>query len=295
MIPVGLYEKALPAEWSWERRLAATAEAGYDFAEISIDETEERLTRLDWAGGRARRAALRHCYFRRAHPDDVPQRALASIHWAATRRKYAVAGWRSSARRLTSPWISGWGSCRCRGTMSSTSRLTRIPRPTYLDGLHQGTEWASQACLMLGLENVDVSISESITATMRLVTAINSPWFQLYPDMANVAAAGFYPPDELRLAKDHIVAVHVKDGVLKTIRGVPLARASCPSPKHSRRSGSAGFAARWWWKCGATWIAPATRSAQSAPAREFVRPYQEVLDASRRTARDRLEMQPGAA
>ena len=41
-LPVGLYEKALPAPWSWDRRLAMAAEAGYDFVEISIDESDER-------------------------------------------------------------------------------------------------------------------------------------------------------------------------------------------------------------------------------------------------------------
>jgi L-ribulose-5-phosphate 3-epimerase len=56
-MPVGLYEKALPAELSWEERLAAAGRAGYDFVEISIDETDERLGRLDWSA--SERAALR--------------------------------------------------------------------------------------------------------------------------------------------------------------------------------------------------------------------------------------------
>ena len=47
--PVGLYEKALPAELSWEERLKAAAEAGYDYVEISIDESNSRLARLDWS------------------------------------------------------------------------------------------------------------------------------------------------------------------------------------------------------------------------------------------------------
>ena len=47
-MPVGLYEKALPASLSWEERLAAAGQAGYDFVEISIDESDERLARLDW-------------------------------------------------------------------------------------------------------------------------------------------------------------------------------------------------------------------------------------------------------
>ena len=38
-LPVGLYEKALPEPWSWDKRLTAAAAAGYDFVEISIDES----------------------------------------------------------------------------------------------------------------------------------------------------------------------------------------------------------------------------------------------------------------
>ena len=57
-MPVGLYEKALPASLSWEERLAAAGQAGYDFVEISIDESDERLSRLDWSA--SERAALRH-------------------------------------------------------------------------------------------------------------------------------------------------------------------------------------------------------------------------------------------
>jgi L-ribulose-5-phosphate 3-epimerase len=56
-MPVGLYEKALPAALSWDERLAAAGQAGYDFVEISIDESDERLGRLDWSA--SQRAALR--------------------------------------------------------------------------------------------------------------------------------------------------------------------------------------------------------------------------------------------
>ena len=44
---LGLYEKAMPKELSWKEKLLAAKEAGYDFVEISIDETEEKLARLD--------------------------------------------------------------------------------------------------------------------------------------------------------------------------------------------------------------------------------------------------------
>ena len=51
---------------------------------------------------------------------------------------------------------------------------------------------------------------------------VNSVWFQLYPDMANAAAAGYDPVTELPHCADHLVAVHVKDSLPRTIRGVPF-------------------------------------------------------------------------
>ena len=74
-MPVGLYEKALPDAMSWEERLAAAGQAGYDFIEISIDESDERLSRLDWSA--SERAALRRSIANtgvRDH-DHVPERS----------------------------------------------------------------------------------------------------------------------------------------------------------------------------------------------------------------------------
>ena len=44
---LGVYEKALPAEMTWDERLFAAKQAGYDFIEISIDETDERMERVE--------------------------------------------------------------------------------------------------------------------------------------------------------------------------------------------------------------------------------------------------------
>ena len=45
---LGIYEKALPKGITWRKRLMMAKELGFDFVEISIDETDERLSRLDW-------------------------------------------------------------------------------------------------------------------------------------------------------------------------------------------------------------------------------------------------------
>ena len=46
--PLGIYEKAMPSDFTWAQRFATTKEAGFDFVEISVDESDSRLARLDW-------------------------------------------------------------------------------------------------------------------------------------------------------------------------------------------------------------------------------------------------------
>ena len=45
---IGLYEKATPKTLSWSERLQFVKDRGFDFIEMSIDETDERLARLEW-------------------------------------------------------------------------------------------------------------------------------------------------------------------------------------------------------------------------------------------------------
>ena len=46
---LGIYEKAMPPRLRFKTMLSAARNAGFDFMEISIDETDERQSRLDWS------------------------------------------------------------------------------------------------------------------------------------------------------------------------------------------------------------------------------------------------------
>ena len=46
---LGLYEKAMPSSLSYAEKLKTAAECGFDFVELSIDETDEKLMRLDYS------------------------------------------------------------------------------------------------------------------------------------------------------------------------------------------------------------------------------------------------------
>jgi L-ribulose-5-phosphate 3-epimerase len=218
---IGLYEKALPAEWSWDRRLCAMADAGYDYGEISIDETDERLARLEWP--KDEMAALRGAIAGSGVPlltmclSGQRRFPLGSKDQGIRRRAFDIV-----ARAIAFSVDAGVRIIQVPGYDVYFEPSDAETMARYHEGLCRVAEWAGQAGVMLALENVDVPASASLVQAMATVRHVNSPWFQVYPDMANVAACGYNPVAELPLCKDRIVAVHVKDSQPGIIRGIPF-------------------------------------------------------------------------
>jgi L-ribulose-5-phosphate 3-epimerase len=220
-MPIGLYEKALPDAMSWDERLAAAGQAGYDFIEISIDESDERLSRLDWSA--SERAALRRSI------ENTGVRIMTMC--LSGHRKYPLGSHSSELRRqgqdILRKAINFAGDIGLRVVQvmgydvfyETSDDETRV---NFIDGLRLGARWAGQSGVMLGLENLDTPFVENLSKAMAIIREIDSPWLRLYPDIGNLAAAGYYPPDELALAKNQLLGVHVKDALPKIIRGVPF-------------------------------------------------------------------------
>lgn len=49
---LGIYEKAINSKFDWIDKFNIAKEAGFDFIEISIDESDQRLERLYWSNER---------------------------------------------------------------------------------------------------------------------------------------------------------------------------------------------------------------------------------------------------
>lgn len=220
-MPVGLYEKALPAPLSWEERLAAAGQAGYDFVEISIDESDERLGRLDWSP--AERAALRHSI---ANTGVRVMTMCLSGH-----RKYPLGSHDPQVRRqgqeilrkaITFAGDIGLRVVQVMGYDVFYETSDDETRVHFMDGLRLGAVWAEQAGVMLGLENLDTPFVENLPKALEIIHEIDSPWLKLYPDLGNLAAAGFPPPEQLPLAGHQLLGIHIKDVLPRIIRGVPF-------------------------------------------------------------------------
>jgi L-ribulose-5-phosphate 3-epimerase len=221
LLPIGIYEKAFPDELGWAERLSMAAKAGYDFIEISIDESELRLARLQWTTAE-----------RKSVKKAIEDAGIGIMTMGVSgHRKFPLGSASETLRRQGLDILHrsidlaadiGIRIIQIMGYDAFYEPSTEDSRARYLEGLLEGTKWASGCGVMLALENVDVATVDSVEKVMRFVKKINSPWFNAYPDIGNMTAAGYQPLVELPLAQGYLVGVHVKDTRPGVLRGVPF-------------------------------------------------------------------------
>ena len=217
----GIYEKALPADLGWPERLAAASRAGYDFVEISIDESDERVGRLDWSP----------CRRRELHRALADAPASVDTMCLSAHRKYALGSCSEPLRRRALDIMRkaidfsaelGIRIVQVAGYDVHYEPSTERTRELYRESILRSAEWARESCVMLALENVDCPMVDSVEKGMEIVRAAGTPWFQMYPDVGNLTARQKDVPAELRAGAGQIVGVHLKDTRVGEYRRVPF-------------------------------------------------------------------------
>ena len=229
--PLGIYEKALPKEMGWPERFRAAREAGYDFLEISVDETPERMARLEWT------LAERLAFFTASREEGVP---VPSMCLSGHRRfpfGSADADTRVRAAQIMRKAIvlaadTGIRVIQLAGYDVYYEPATPTSRERYLDGMRTALAFAARHQVMLALEIMDTAFLNSITKYLALKQELPSPWFRVYPDLGNLTAWGNDVAGELALGIHDIVGVHVKEsrpvgpGFAGAFRDVPFGEGS---------------------------------------------------------------------
>lgn len=223
---LGIYEKALPEAISWEERLQAAREAGYDFVELSIDESDRRIGRLQWNNRQKRdlRQAVERTGTRIQSLSLSAHRRFPLGSPTARVREHALDLFLKAIDFAADLGIRLILVC---GADNYYGESTPETRSRYIENLEKGLRKASGAGVMLGLENWDIQVN-SLAKAMTYIDHFNSPWFQLYADLGNLVYAGFDVLAELELARGHIAALHVKDTLPGNLRSVPLGQGAVP-------------------------------------------------------------------
>ncbi len=213
MAGLGIYEKALPKGISWLERLTMAKELGFDFVEMSIDETDERLSRLDWT--QAKIDAVKQAI-------GITGVGIYSICLSGHRRfpfgssdPYK----RKAALDMMDKAIGlavdlGVRNIQLAGYDVYYEDKTPLSREYFIENLSKSVQMAASKQVMLSLEIMDDPFLNSISKFNKLKKQIPSPWLQVYPDIGNLSA---WPENdvnyELELGLPSIAAIHLKDTI----------------------------------------------------------------------------------
>ncbi|MGY5271338.1 L-ribulose-5-phosphate 3-epimerase [Lactiplantibacillus pentosus] len=208
---LGIYEKALPHQMNWDEKLALAKSLGFDFVEISVDESDERLARLDWTNEEI------ESVHQAIVKNDIPllsmclsghRRFPLGSHSAAT-REHALMMMKKAIRLASKLGIRNIQLAGYDVYYEDKSILTR---QLFIENLTKCVQMAEKYEVMLSIEIMDDPFINSISKVQHLKTLIHSPWLQAYPDIGNLTA---WPENdvgyELEHGIDNIAAVHLKD------------------------------------------------------------------------------------
>lgn len=222
---LGLYEKSMPSTLSWEEKLTAAKEAGFDFVEISIDETDAKLARLDMS--REERLEL----------VDVMKKVGVPI------RTMCLSGHRKYPLGSSDPEICARGMEIMEKAIQLADDLgIRIIQLAGYDvyyedstpetverfgrNLEKAVAMAAKAGVVMGFETMETEFMNTVEKSMAYVNKINSVYLNVYPDIGNITNAaktyGTNVLDDLKTGAGHVVAMHLKETVPGVFREVPF-------------------------------------------------------------------------
>ena len=222
---IGLYEKAMPPSLSWEEKLRFAKSAGYDFVEISIDEKDEKLARLDWT--KQERLEL----VRTMQEEGLPIRSMC----LSGHRKYPF-GAADPAVRARSMEIMekaidladdlGIRIIQLAGYDVYYEESTKESKALFLENLRKAADMAARKGILMGFETMETDFMNTVWKSMYYVDAVGSPYLGVYPDSGNLTnaavASGGSVTQDLYSGRGHIVALHLKETVPGVFREVPF-------------------------------------------------------------------------
>ncbi len=168
---IGLYEKALPSDFPLKDKIEQIKKIGFDFLELSIDESSEFLDRLDWEENQRRE--LRN--FSRAA--NLP---IFSLCLSGQRRfplGSADPSIRQKSREILEKSIQLASDLDVRVMLISGywvyhEAVSSYSEDFFIEGIAWGASLAARHGVMLGIENIDSD--SQINSIRRVVKVIQT-------------------------------------------------------------------------------------------------------------------------
>ena len=255
---LGLYEKALPGDLTWDEKYAATKEAGFDRLEISIDETDAKLARLDLPWKEQEEIG------KKAYDHGVLLRTMCF----SGQRKYPMGSHDPAVREKSMELMnkaihfsvaSGVAIIQLAGYDVYYEEGDDDTKKWFAENLEKSVEHAAEHGVILAFETMETPFMDTVEKSMKYVDMINSPYLGVYPDIGNLKNAavlyGHDVVDDMKKGRGHIFAVHLKETMPGVYRDMDFGTGGHTEYERcieeALKTGVRTFTAEFWHQAGA--------------------------------------------
>lgn len=213
---LGLYEKAMPKELTWKEKLQVAKETGYDFIEISIDETEEKIQRVYMT--KAERLELIQCMYQ----IDLPIRtmcvsALTKYSLGNPEEALCNRGMEIAEKAIILAEDLGIRIVMIPGYDVYYEESTPETQSRFIENLKKVAMIAAKHGVLVELETMENNFMNTVWKAMYYVKQIDSVYLGIYPDSGNTKNAAVTLGNneilDLVSGKGHISSLHLKETI----------------------------------------------------------------------------------
>ncbi|ADR24767.1 L-ribulose-5-phosphate 3-epimerase [Mycoplasmopsis bovis] len=228
---VGIYEKAINNKFSLEEKILIAKEAGYDFMEFSVDESDERLNRINWSDEQ----------IKEVQELLVKHRFNFNSMTLSGHRKYPFGSKNPETRKKAMDIMEkaiilakklGIRTVQLAGYDVYYEQGDDETRQFFIEGIKKAVRLASKYSVCLAFEIMDTRFMGTNTRALTYINMIDSPYLQIYPDLGNIYQwankTDLY--NEFEIVKNHLVAFHFKDTVPGKFRDTPFGSGTVDFP-----------------------------------------------------------------
>ena len=253
---LGLYEKSMPSTLTWVEKLTIAKKSGFDYLEISIDESDAKLARLDQPTDEIKEGIQKtgvpissmclsghRKYPLGSHDKEIQKKSLEIM-------KKAIDFAADLGIRIIQ--LAGYDVYYEDGDLYTNH--------DFETNLKKCVEMAAEKGVVLGFETMETPFMDTVEKAMRYVNLVSSPYLGVYPDIGNLKNAsllyGVDVDEDLMCGKGHIFASHLKETVPGKYREIPFGTGHTEFVKNIKtlkRLGVRMFVGEFWYVNSEDW------------------------------------------
>ena len=222
---IGLYEKAMRNTLTWKEKLQCAKECGYDYLEISIDATEEKINRI-YMDTEEKREIMEAIFDTGIPIGSMSVSALTKYALGDPDQAVRSRGMEIAEKSIQLASALGVRTVMIPGYDIYYGESTIETKRYFLENIRKIAEIAEREGILVGFETMENNFMNTTGKAVQYVNMVDSAYLKIYPDAGNITNAAVANRhdvcEDLSLGKGKLIALHLKETKPDVYREVPF-------------------------------------------------------------------------